>query len=290
MDILKTNVLDEEQKQKISALEQLCFEEEPLCNHVFMSNEINYDRTIPVFYLAYENELLVGFLTFFIPTKEEVEISALVHPKYRRMGIFTALEQAARVTIAENGIGSIIYNVERAGKSAACVLKSRNITELVRSEYRMKITGEALSKLCEGTFATSEGFGSRRVSAETLTDYMSISGKAFGSDETERYGDAILNSDTRLGYLFYKNGCPIGTFAIGLEQKDEPFIYGVAITESERGRGYGKFLMQQACLIAKEYSDTLWLDVDSLNPAALRLYTGIGFEITFACDYYRAEG
>ena len=69
-------------------------------NAVFLSNELNVDRTAPCFYLGYVKaeeksgeEKLVSFLSVFFPTKEDGEIVAFTHPGFRRQGYFTALCQ-----------------------------------------------------------------------------------------------------------------------------------------------------------------------------------------------------
>ena len=284
MRIDKVNELTEEQKKQIEELESMCFEKEGLENHLFLSNEINYDRSIPVFYMAYEKDQLIGFLTIFIPTREEAEISAIVHPDYQRRGIFTELDQAARQVIAENNIDRILYSVETKSKNAQGVLKSWHISKIRRSEYRMKMSKEKILKDSE-TYQKDASFQLERVTESTIQKYLEISNKAFGEEEDIGFADTLMNSNSRMGYAFFKDNEIIGTVAIGLEEK-EPFIYGVAIDTRQRGNGYAKYLMEQACLIGIQHGDTLQLDVDSENPVAFHLYQNMGFEITFQVDYY----
>lgn len=284
MRIIQTKELTEEQKRRITELEQICYEKDSLENHAFLSTEINYDRQIPVFFLACEGGALIGFLTVFIPTKEEAEMIAFVHPAYQRKGVFTRLDEAARKVIGENGIGRTLYCVETKSESAAHVLKRWGIARISRSEYRMKLDAGKL-KPNEGAAAEQAAFSVRRVRPESVADYLDISGRAFG-DESLEYAQTLMTSDTRMGYLFYKGETPIGVFVIGLETRDEPFLYGVAIAEQERGKGYGRLMMERACRLGAEYGNALRLDVDSENPTAFHLYRSIGFEITFQVDYY----
>lgn len=278
--------LSDEETQQIKELEKICFENENLENHLFLSNEINFKRSIPTFFLAYKGKDLIGFLTFFIPTIQEAEISAIVHPSYRRRGVFSKLDKKAREVIKDNDIKSVIYSVETKSKSAECVLKHLGLSEIIRSEYRMTIDSEALNKYND--LITSEpNFDVKKVTQDNVACYLNISNKAFNGEDEGDYADNITKSETRINYLFCKDNIPVGTFSIGLEMKDEPFIYGVAVAEDMRGNGYGRKMMKSACRIGLQYGKDLHLDVDSENPVAFSLYKSMGFEITFQVDYYK---
>jgi len=81
MIIEKTNRLTEDQLASILNLENTAFKEDALTNHAFLSNEINFNKEPPCFYMGYENNELVAFLTTFIPTSFEAEILAVTHPE-----------------------------------------------------------------------------------------------------------------------------------------------------------------------------------------------------------------
>ena len=283
MEIIRTNVLTAAQGEQVQALERLCFTEDALENHAYLSNEINFDPAIPVFELAYENGTLIGFLTFFIPTRDEAEISAFVHPAHRRRGVFAQLDEAARREITAQGIGRTVYCVEVKSRSAHQVLRHWNITEIERSEYRMAISRARVEQGWEKP--TDARFVARRVTRENAAVYRAMSERAFDA-ESDAYVDTLITSDTRPGYLLYRNEAPIGVFVLGLETPGEPCIYGVAIAEPERGKGYGKRLMALACELGIRHGETIQLDVDSGNPVALRLYRSMGFAVTFQVDYY----
>ncbi len=283
VEINRANTLTETQIAQVQALEQLCFAEDALENHAYLSNEINFDPTVPVFYLAYENAALIGFLTFFIPTRDEAEIAAFVHPAHRRRGVFTRLHEEARRVIAAQGIGRTVYCVEAKSRSAHQVLRHWSLTEIERSEYRMAIDRARVAQGGDGIIDAE--YSARRVTRENAADHIAISERAYG-DESAAYVDTLITSDTRLGYIVYRNNAPSGTFVLGLETPGEPCLYGVAIALAERGKGYGKRLMALACELGIRYGETLQLDVDSDIPIALRLYLGMGFAVTFQVDYY----
>lgn len=94
--VKKCSVLTGSEKNEILNLENMAFKEEQLENHAFLSNEINFDKNLECFYMAYDDNKLIGFLTTFIPTSNDAEILAVVHPEYRQKGCFSMLFEAAK--------------------------------------------------------------------------------------------------------------------------------------------------------------------------------------------------
>ncbi len=117
MRIEMTNKLTENQITEILNLETVLFGEDALENHAFLSNEINFDKTVQCFYMGYENDVLVAFLTTFIPTSYEGEILAVTHPDYRRRGYFKKLFQCAKETLLLKGINKVLLVVEPKAKA-----------------------------------------------------------------------------------------------------------------------------------------------------------------------------
>jgi len=93
MRIEMPNKLTENQITEILNLETVSFGEDVLENHDFLSNEINFDKTVQCFYMGYVTDMLVAFLTTFIPTSYEGEILAVTHPEYRGRGYLKKLHE-----------------------------------------------------------------------------------------------------------------------------------------------------------------------------------------------------
>src|SRR6266702_8734175 len=73
-------------------------------------------------FLYYEDEELIGFLTMYGSGPEERELTAIVHPNYRRRGIFRELLAEAQEECARHGVQQITLVVERASASGqACM-------------------------------------------------------------------------------------------------------------------------------------------------------------------------
>ena len=64
------------ERAEILALQDEVYRAENLKNTVWLQTESHFDRTVPCFYLGYENGRLTSFLSLFLPTKDEAEVTA----------------------------------------------------------------------------------------------------------------------------------------------------------------------------------------------------------------------
>lgn len=282
MKIETANRLTENQMTEILNLETVAFCEDALENHAFLSNEINFDNTLQCFYMGYENDVLVAFLTTFMPTSYEAEILAVTHPQYRGKGCFKKLFQSAKETLLLAGINKILMVVEPKSKRGVEVLKTFEGTKLERSEYRMSYNGsETLLEYPDLHFY--------EVNNQNKEIFSEITRDAFPDlEESSNFIDTVISSKNRKGYVAYKEEIPVGVFDINYEEGDT-FLYGVAIDTPYRGKGFGKQLVGFVLTEGLKKMDKVVLDVDSENPTAFNLYKKCGFEIDFQVDYYKCE-
>lgn len=275
------NRLTLEQKEEVINLENLAFERDGLENHGYLSNEINFDKEVPCFYLCHEEGKLIGFLTIFMPTRQEAEIMAVTHPQYQKQGVFSVLLKCAKEELRKNQVEHILYCVEPKSNQARYVLEALHVSEISHSEYRMTLLQENALK----DLPVQDNLYVKKVCLENASDFVRMRIEAFGKEEEDHVIEEAIASENRRGYLLYDKITPVGEFVMGYE--DETFIYGVAIDKAFRGKGYGKYLVQKAIELGLERGRKIALDVDSMNPIAMQLYKKCGFEITFQVDYYR---
>lgn len=284
LQIIKSTCLTEAEKTAIEVLQDRCFREDGLQNAVFLSNELNVDRTAPCFYLGYgkgeENpgeEKLISFLSVFFPTREDGEIVAFTHPAFRRQGCFTALCKEAVEDLKRIGIGKAVFAVEPQSRSGMAVLARIPAAQWLRSEYRMEHGPEPVPPLREGLHVLP-------LTGETKAEYLTVSSKGF-SEEGGSIADAVINSPTRRGWLLCREEETVGVFDLDVEEK-QIFLYGVAVAEQCRRRGYGREIVRCALREGEKLGLPVVLDVDSDNPPALRLYRSCGFRSVFEVGYY----
>lgn len=280
MKIKKCSVLTDSEKNEILELENMAFKDEHLENHAFLSNEINFDKNLECFYMAYDNNKLIGFLTTFIPTSNEAEVLAVVHPEYRQKGCFNMLFQAAKEILLCAGIKNILLVMEAKSKSGLKALKKFQGCRLEHSEYRMSYEKfDNIQKYNDLAFS--------EVNVENKKIFSDITLDAFNDiDENDNFIDTVIESEDREGYIAYNNNIPIGVFDYNYEDNDA-FLYGVAIKSDYRGKGFGKQLISFALEEGLKKRNKVVLDVDSNNPIAFNLYKKCGFKVDFQVDYYR---
>jgi ribosomal-protein-alanine N-acetyltransferase len=79
-------------------------------------------------------------------------------------------------------------------------------------------------------------------------------------------------------------------FALVRSVAGEAEILTIAVALAERGRGFGRLLMEEAIRrLYREGAAACFLEVDEANAAAVRLYRSLGFEVVGKRKgYYRA--
>lgn len=279
MDIVKTNVLTKSQQSQIKALEDLCFAADGLECHAFLSNELNFDRNLDCFFLGYENGEPVAFLSVFAPSRAEAEVQAVTRPDCRRQGCFRALLGAAKTEIIQAGVEEIVFAVETKSASGSAVVKRHPSVRLLRSEYRM-------TRRAGDMPACPENLDFVMVDSGNIAHYRRLITSAFPEMKSgDVFFDRLLQPGSRTGYLAFENGSAVGGFCLNFEGTDV-FLYGLAIAEDRRGRGIGTRMTAYALKKGFEKADRVILEVDSGNPAALRLYHKCGFAVDFQVDYF----
>lgn len=282
MKIEITNVLTEKQKENINNLQKICNDFENLKGEVFLSNEINFNKDIPCFFLGYEEEKLAAFLTIFVPTKEEGEISAFTHPEYRKEKRFKKLFEESVKILRKNDISKILFVTEPESKSSKEVLKKVGKIRLIRSEYTMSYSKEKFQ----------EGNDKKKLKFEIVTEknkkiYSQMTEEIFEMPEgtSNNFVENAIKSTDRDAYIGYLNSKKIGIFNMNYTENGV-FLYGLGIKNSFKRKGYGEEIMNFALKKAFEKGKKAILDVDSDNMPAYNLYKKLGFKIDFQADYY----
>ncbi len=280
MEIVSTNLLTETQFADIEALQKMCNDADGLKSDAFLSNEINFNKELPCFFLGYEENELIAFLTTFMPHSNEAEMIAFTKPTHRRQGCFTALLQVAMDMLKRAGIPKLFFVVEPDSKSGAQVLGKYPAATWERSEYRLIHFGKSELPL-------SPDLQLQLVSCENKEVCLKLCGEIFviPKVENDRFIQNAIDMDNRSIYMVFLGQEPIGTFNLNVE-RDDTYIYGLGVSPDYRGKGFGKQLLGLALNVALSKSEKAILDVDTNNPHAYQLYIHNGFVVDFQTDYY----
>src|SRR5262249_50028616 len=133
------------------------------------------------------------------------------------------------------------------------------------------------------------GFFSARVILDEVTPLdadalVAIHGAAFARAWSSDDFAALTVEQTVFALALRRQGFFGGRHLIGFALvravADEGEILTVAVAKAERGRGFGRLLMEEALRrLYREGATACFLEVDEANEAAVRLYRALGFEV-----------
>ncbi|MGM9986282.1 MAG: GNAT family N-acetyltransferase [Bacillaceae bacterium] len=271
-------MLTNKQLNDIKNLQMQCEEYEPI------SLKLNWDmlkerqeQEVCDFF-HYEDEILVGFIGVYgFGTK--YEICGMVHPTYRRKGIFTALLQQALNSIVD--AKKILLNAPANSQSGVAFIKKQPCTYAF-SEYQM----------CwkERSFPDYQKKSRLRVAeADDFSFLAEVDVECFGFGMSEAIDfnerNERLVREGRSFYIIEVGEEKVGKIAIQ-QEGNETWIYGFGILQAYRGKGYGKEVLIQVINTELKENNSIHLEVDSQNEHAKRLYEKCGFVAYDTQIYY----
>lgn len=271
--IIATNVLNPKQLSAAKTLISTVQSHDGTYRDPYLSNMLNFDHEMPVFFLAYQGEQLVGLLTVYADD-EDVELAILVHPDYRRQGLARKLYANYQAETAKYPIASVIFQTERVfldkhpNLATAWDLVENTDTETWLGRERVPYQ---LSQQAELTVSLAQAYH-----ADDIARFQT---QVFDSDYEValRYArEAIADADSLL-YLLEHSGAVIGSCTVDIST-DDNYLYGLAIAPDQQQKGYGTYLVKAVIndLITKN-DKTFQIAVEDDNLIAKRLYENIGF-------------
>jgi ribosomal protein S18 acetylase RimI-like enzyme len=239
-------------------------------------------------FLWYEQGILVGYLALMaFMSDEECELVSVVHPDFRRRGIFRALLEEAKRELRPREGKRFILTCEHSSQSGQACVRAVDAT-LDFSEHEMVL----------GTFHERLAYDDRLVFQAASSEDLPVIASLFAIDRHESEENSLHRVQqiaARPRQQFYlatfgdeQLGChePVGTLRL-LDLDTQFGIYGFIVHPDYRGRGYGRQMLQEIIHIARDKSDKpIMLDVDVTNERALGLYRSVGFETRATYDYY----
>ena len=274
--IQATNTLNDHQLREAKALIAICQKYDGTFRDPYLSNMLNFDPDMPAFFLYYEKGELVGLLTVYADDPD-VEVAILVHPSHRRQGIARALYRSFETETASYPIESVTFQTER-------VFLERH-PEFVNN---WGLVEDEETETWLGRDRTAYAFDSRSDVDVLLAEpsYLEAIARLHHqtfSDETEslelshRYISEALKDPDSLLYILLKDGQVIGVCTVDVSGTSN-YLYGLAIAEADRGKGYGSYLAKSLVNKLIEQNDKAFqIAVEDSNVGAKRLYEKIGF-------------
>lgn len=270
------NKLSQEELSEAKNLINCCQGYDGTYRDPYLSNMLNFDPNMPAFFLYYEKGELVGLLTVYADD-QDVEVTILVHPNYRRQGIARSLYRSFEKETASYPIESVTFQTERVFLDRHPDFVSN--WGLVEDEDTETWLGKdrrpyPLEKLSNLEVLLADSSYQNQISQ---LKFQAFSGEHESREVVDRYvAEALKDPESRL-YILLKDGQVIGTCTADLSTNTN-YFYGLAISEPERGKGYGSYLAKSLVNQLIEQNDKEFqIAVEDSNVGAKRLYEKICF-------------
>lgn len=274
-------MLTNEQLQQIKELKSVCEKEggyELKLNEDMLETR---DSKSKEDFFHYEDGKLVGFLGCY-GFGNKIEMTGMVHPDYRRKGIFTTLFGAAIAEVKKREISTILLNAPSHSQSAKEFLKSIPCTFEV-AEYQMKWEAGELYDDPALTIRPS-------TSQEDFESEIQLEVACFGFTEQEArsFNERMKELNSEDMFIIEAEGRTSGKIRVS-KANGEAWIYGFAVSPELQGKGIGRKALSKVVKMETEKGLSVFLEVEARNAHALRLYESCGFRSYHSQDYYKYE-
>lgn len=282
---LKLNVED---YKAIKSLEAICYERQKTNLKLELDFKMHLKNKIISEFLYYDNEILVGYLGLCNFHDTSVEVSGMVHPEFRRKGIFKRLYLLAEEEWQKICPSEVLLLCDHTSLSGLAFINNIG-AEYGSSEYKMCLKEKALME------STTNKIVLRMAKKEDANELYKQDSIYFGLlekevDEKKLQKDideiSLQIDDSAINYLAELSGKIIGKIRISITD-NEGFIYGFGVLPEYRGKGYGREILSSSLdILKKRQVDNVFLEVATENKKALGLYESCGFEEISVMDYY----
>lgn len=281
--IVARNQLSKDELDQIKALEQACTTADPMMIKLNWNTLGSRTGTEVNDFLMYKDGKLVGFLGLYSFGSVEIETSGMIHPDYRRSGLFTELLTCALIESKNRQYKKMLLIAPGSSNSGKAFVVEAN-SEYSFSEYYMERNDSSAPVTAEGT----------RVSLRQATEadasllvQLNQDGFSMTYEDAEEWVKHSLSSDDDINLIAELDGVPIGKLGIMVQEKNA-FIFGFCVATEYQGQGHGRNILNQAIIygqnvLHKPYSA---LEVSVSNEGALNLYLSCGFMKVSSNDYY----
>ncbi|MCM2532767.1 GNAT family N-acetyltransferase [Neobacillus pocheonensis] len=250
-------MLKEEQLLDIKALQDACEKDggfQLKLNFVMLENRTE-NRKEDFFH--YEDGKLVGFLgTYGFGNK--VELCGMVHPDYRRKGIFSSLLETGLKESKKQDTETILLNAPTKSQSAKEFLNTLPCTYSF-SEYQMKWQNAELSE--DPAITIRPSFSNEDWEAEIQLEVLCF---GFTEKEVQEFRQTIRENGSEQNLIIEAEGKTAGKMRVS-ESNGEAWIYGFAIFPELQGKGIGKKVLSKVVKMEHQKGLSIFLEVKALK-------------------------
>ena len=249
MNIFVTNTLSSNQYHEAMELTELCSKADGTHGISFLEQELNEIEEFPCFYMMYDGNRLVSYLSVFIPDDDQCEIYGGTLPEERGKGYFKRLLKEALINIRKYGIERKMVVIEPGCRDM--------------EEYLTKIN----AKLVDTDYLMSYDKNVKPAPKRVLTMTHE---KNDGTEHYETFKDSVIVGSCNVEFT-----------------RTQAVIYNLMVEENQRGKGYGtETLLLILEHILNSGVSRILLHVNDANKVAHAMYSHHGFVHEEQIDYW----
>jgi predicted acetyltransferase len=286
--IILKKYIDEKDYAQIYKLEELCTVQDKVNLKLELDYRLlvhkDYQKSINDIneYLYYINGDLVGYIGISSFGGNIGEINGMVHPVWRRKGIFTKLCELAIEESRRRHFTKILVLCDGKAETAIEFIKSTGAVYDF-SEYGMKRSGGEVVDFDNAVVTL------KKVTNADVEEINRQNAVFFGDAGNEPVAPEEEEKNKKITYMIKLQHKIIGKIKVTREQTSA-FISGFGILPDFRSKGYGKQALKQVLsMLNKEGIYESSLDVVAGNNNALNLYKSCGFKEQSIMNYYEVK-
>lgn len=283
--LLKTR-LDKNDYDAIKKLEEICIRHD----ETSLKLELDYKLSVSspkAMEKVYINEfmfreegILVGYLGICDFGGSEIELNGMVHPDYRRKGVFSKLFSLASAEWQNRNSSTMLLLTDKNSQVGTNFIKSTGAS-YNHSEYDMVLNMDKDIKRRLNTVRL------RKSTADDAEEAARQNLIYFNMEFTEE--DNVETTDgsySNITYIAEENSTSVGKVRTELNN-GRGGIFGLGVLPEFRGKGYGREILTMAIEeLKKNKAGEIFLQVLTDNSNALNLYKSCGFEERYTMEYY----
>ena len=236
--------------------------------------------------MYFDGPHLIGYIgiSCFGAEDSPLEANGMVHPDYRRQGVFKKLSELAIAEWQGRKSGDMLLLCDRNSCSGQEFVHGVG-AQYKFSEYEMYLR-TAEPRAFQGDLC---GITLRKATNADAYEIARQNAIYFGKTPQDVESMILPEEEEKRGMSIYL--AEIGQQIVGKVNLHLTSrvggIYGLGVAPEHRGKGFGRAILQMAVDKLKEANaEEVMLQVAAGNTNALSLYKSCGFEVTSTMDYY----
>ncbi len=277
--------INEKYYREIKGLENICIQRDSISFKLELEYKLSNLKQSEIFnnineFMFYTNNLLIGYIGIGDFGGASLEINGMVHPDYRKMGVFSKLFSLVKDEWMKRKHKEMLLLSDK--KSVSGIKFIKNVSESYdHSEYDMFLNINMVPTLEQYSLSLKSAIKTDCAKVAKMdSEFFDIIVK-----EDDEY--IIENIENETTFIASADNIDIGKVRIELNN-GVGGIYGLGILSNYRGNGYGReLLLSSISKLINMGADKIVLQVETNNKNALSLYKSCGFEENYVMEYYK---